>query len=383
MSGSSEGTDSSLDMATRFRSLTSVAASDEALPTAGTHDLRYMSGFGNHFETEAVDGALPRGQNSPQFPPFSLYAEQLSGSAFTAPRATNQRTWLYRLDPSVKHGRHLPRDHPRLVSSFSGGSAIVAADQLRWRPLPIPLPIPHAGPADGIDWVDGLLTMAGAGSAESKIGLAIHLYAFNTGMRVRGRSFSNADGDLLIVPQAGALLLTTELGRLLVVPGEIAVVPRNVIFAVDPGPAAADGCRGYVLETFCDAHWAPVDKGPIGANGLAEQRDFQYPTAWFEDKEEKHVTTAKVQGALFDRARTHSPFDVAAWHGNYCPFKYDLARFRAMNTVTVDHADPSIFTVLTLPSAEPGIPSVDFVCFPPRWMCAEQTFRPPYFHRNW
>lgn len=256
--------------------------------------LKYLSGFANHFESEAVEGALPRGQNSPQFTPFALYAEQLSGTAFTAPRAVNQRVWMYRLDPSVKHSRHLPRAHTRIQSDFTGTHGIVAADQLRWRPLPLP-PKGSAssggtgagGGSGGVDWLDGLVTLCGAGSAESKEGLAIHLYAFNTDMRAHRRSFCNADGDMLIVPQHGGLLLTTELGRLIVQPGEVVVVPRNITFAVDSAeesenPAAAEpaGCRGYVLETFYGGHFAPAERGPVGANGLAENRDFLYPTAW-------------------------------------------------------------------------------------------------------
>jgi homogentisate 1,2-dioxygenase len=276
-------------------------------PAASPAALAYQSGFGNHFESEAVVGALPREQNSPQFVPFSLYAEQLSGAAFTTPRALNAHTWMYRLDPSVKHGRAAPRAHARLQSDFAGAAATVSPDQLRWTPLPLP------GAGEVVDWVDGLVTLCGAGSAEAKDGLAIHLYACNAPMRrgaagvdsCGGRSFCNADGDLLIVPQAGGLLLTTELGRLHVDVGEVAVVPRNIVFAIDPqgappaagahaapaggeggegegedGEAAARGCRGYVLETFSDRHLAPAERGPIGANGMAEARHFLYPHAW-------------------------------------------------------------------------------------------------------
>lgn len=341
--------------------------------------LSYKAGFGNHFESEAVPGALPRGQNSPQITPFSLYAEQMSGTAFNAPRATNQRTWMYRLDPSVKHGRHEPRAHARLQSDFSASSATAAAtDQLRWLPLPIPA-LPRV-----VDFVDGLWTMCGAGSAELKDGVAIHLYAFNTSMSSNRRTFANADGDLLIVPQLGALLIRTELGRLAVEPGQVAVIPRNITFAVDIAveSGCADGCRGYVLESFCGAHFAPPERGLIGANGLAELRDFEYPTAWFEDVQGEFTTTLKSLGQLYDRARTHSPFDVVAWHGNYCPFRYDLSHFHPVNSVSVDHPDPSIFTVLTVASSEAGTAAVDFAIFPPRWMAAEHTFRPPYFHRN-
>ena len=337
--------------------------------------LKMLSGFNNMHATEALPDTLPIGQNSPQLVAHGLYAEQLSGTAFTCPRSTNQRTWAYRIAPSVAQGKYAPsasRAKP-LVSEFTADASTVDPSPARWRPLPLPSTPTH--------FLDGLVTMAGAGGPATKEGLAIHLYACNAPMV--DLAFMDADGDLLVVPQQGALRVTTELGRMHVAPGEICVVPRNVRFAVDPAPSAAavGGCRGYVLEVF-SGHFKLPELGPIGANGLAEPRDFEAPSAWFEDRACDFTVTTKLLGELYDVKRSHSCWDVVAWHGNYCPYKYDLSRFHAVNTVTVDHSDPSIFTVLTVPSHEAGVAVADFVIFPPRWMCAEHTFRPPYYHRN-
>ncbi len=349
--------------------------------------LEYVSGFCNSVRTEAVEGALPVGQNSPQVLKHGLYAEQVSGTAFTAPRSTNQRSWLYRLTPSVSQSGYTPRPSSGRLGTTSASFAVSDPNPRRWRPMPLPSDQKAVANGDGskrrrqseVDFVDGLCTMAGAGSAECKDGLAIHIYAFDAPMA--DRAFCNADGDLLLVPQLGTLNITTELGRMQVSPGEIAVIQRNFRFSIDPAADSTAGCRGYVLEVFC-GHFRLPDLGPIGANGLAEPQDFMTPTAWFEDRACRFTITTKLCGELFDSTREHSPFDVVGWHGNYAPYKYDLSRFHAINTVTVDHPDPSIFTVLTAPSAEPGVAVVDFVIFPPRWMCAEHTFRPPYYHRN-
>lgn len=342
---------------------------------------RELSGFGSHFASEAVPGALPIGQNSPQAPPLGLYAEQLSGTAFTCPRATNQRSWLYRIAPSVGSSASEPMPS-RLQADFGGDAAITNPDPLRWRPPPLP-------PAkDSVTFVQGLVTMCGAGSPASKDGIAVHMYAFNAPMT--DSALNNADGDFLIVPQLGALALTTEFGKLRVEPRQVCVIPRNVRFAVSPaaevgeaggGGAEPAGCRGYVLECF-GSHFRLPDLGPIGANGLAEPRDFVHPHAWFEDRACHFTLWCKHLGQLFRSRRSHSVFDVVGWHGNYVPFKYDLDRFHPVNSVRVDHPDPSIFTVLTVPTNEPGVAAADFVVFPPRYACAEHTFRPPYFHRN-
>jgi len=327
----------------------------------------YQSGFGNEFATEAIPGVLPAGQNSPQKVAHGLYAEQLSGTAFTAPRSDNQRSWLYRIRPAAMHQPFAKVFHPTLQSGPFTEIA-VSPNQLRWNPFPIP-----STPAD---FIEGLITIAGNGSADSQIGVAIHVYAANRSME--DRFFYNADGELLIVPQQGALSLRTEFGVLDIAPGEIAVVPRGVRFAVD---LQADSARGYVCENYGQLLRLP-DLGPIGANGLANPRDFLAPVAAYEDREGQFELLAKFAGKLWSAAIDHSPLDVVAWHGNYTPYKYNLAAFNAMNSVSFDHADPSIFTVLTSPSGIPGTANMDFVIFPPRWMVAEHTFRPPWFHRN-
>jgi len=329
--------------------------------------LRYQSGFGNEFATEALPGALPVGRNSPQRVAYGLYAEQLSGTAFTAPRAHNRRAWLYRLRPAVVHGAFAPLEHPALASPpFT--DAPTPPDQLRWDPFPIP--------KRATDFVDGLFTIAGNGDVALQVGIAIHQYACNRSMR--GRYFYDADGELLIVPQEGALRFATELGVLRADPGEVVVIPRGVRFRVDLEGTSA---RGYVCENH-GAHFRLPDLGAIGSNGLANARDFEAPVAAFEDLEGSFELVAKFGGRLWRAPIGHSPLDVVAWHGNCTPYRYDLARFNTINTVSHDHPDPSIFTVLTSPSDTPGTANVDFVIFPPRWMVAEDTFRPPWFHRN-
>ncbi|HET9159145.1 MAG TPA: homogentisate 1,2-dioxygenase [Caulobacteraceae bacterium] len=330
--------------------------------------LRYQSGFGNHFETEAVSGALPVGRNSPQKVPLGLYAEQISGTAFTAPRHENRRSWLYRLRPSVEHPRFEPYAGGRLIRSGPFAEAPPSPNRMRWDPLPYP----HGG----VDFVDGLVTYAGNGDVAAMAGVAVHLYAVTASMD--GRVFSNADGELLIAPQEGALRLATEFGRLDVAAGEIGLVPRGVRFRVELPDGRA---RGYVAENY-GAPFRLPELGPIGANGLANPRDFLSPMAWYEDRQTPTGLVVKFQGGLWTTILGHSPLDVVAWHGNLAPAKYDLARFNAMNTVGFDHADPSIFTVLTSPSEVAGTANCDFVIFPPRWLVAEDTFRPPWFHRN-
>lgn len=318
----------------------------------------YLAGFGNTFATEAEPGALPARQNSPQQTPFGLYAEQLSGTAFTAPRAESRRTWVYRLRPSAMHRPFEPMGWP--IPEFSP-----TPNRLRWDPPPV---------TSG-DFVDGLMTYAGAGDPQSAHGLAVHLYAADRAME--RRAFASADGELLIVPQQGALRLVTELGVLDVGPGEIAIVPRGLKLRVE----LSDGpIRGYVCENFGAAFRLP-ELGPIGANGLADPSHFLSPQAAYEASG-PHELVHKFAGRFWRSELDHSPFDVVAWRGNLAPAKYDLALFNTMNTVSFDHPDPSIFTVLTSPSDTPGVANVDFVIFPPRWMVAEHTFRPPYFHRN-
>ncbi|WP_372855133.1 homogentisate 1,2-dioxygenase [Sphingomonas sp.] len=326
----------------------------------------YQTGFGNHFATEAVPGALPIGRNSPQKPPFGLYTEQLSGSAFTAPRHENRRSWLYRLRPSAAHPAFARYTGARRFAPGIGKEPL-APNRLRWGPLDL----------EDNDWLDSLTTMVVAGDGpKSQAGVAMHIYRASKNMV--DRAFVSADGELLILPEMGTLTLYTELGRIDVKPGEIALIPRGVRFRV----VLPDGkARGYVAENHGTPFRLP-DLGPIGANGLANPRDFETPVAWFEDREGDFELVQKFLGKLWTTNLGRSPMDVVAWHGNYAPWKYDLARFNTIGSVSFDHPDPSIFTVLTSPSDVPGTANVDFVIFPPRWMVAENTFRPPWFHRN-
>ena len=328
-------------------------------------ELKYQSGFGNYFETEAVAGALPHGQNNPQKAPHGLYAEQLTGTAFTAPRKENLRTWFYKIMPSAVHSPYTPLAHATLKS---GPFDLHNPNQMRWAPF--------AYPSTPQDFIGSLVTYVGSGSSAAGAGLAVHLYAAEKSMEKK--YFYNSDGDFLIVPQEGALLLKTECGNLRVAPTEIAVIPRGIKFAVHLEEKKS---RGYVCENY-GAHFIIPDLGPIGANGLANPRDFLAPVAAFEEKIGPFELVTKYQGQLWRTEVPRSPLDVVAWHGNYCPFKYDLKLFNTMNTVSFDHPDPSIFTVLTSPSGTPGVANIDFVIFPPRWMVGEHTFRPPYYHRN-
>jgi homogentisate 1,2-dioxygenase len=331
--------------------------------------LSYHSGFGNEFATEAVSGALPQGQNSPQRHPLGLYTEQFSGTAFTVPRGQNRRSWLYRIRPSVTH-RPFEETPLKLLRSGPFNEVPPTPNQLRWDPLPIP------GEESPVDFVDGLITMGGSGEPALQTGAGIHLYAANRSMR--DRFFYNTDGELLIVPQLGQLRIFTELGILEAAPGEICVLPKGLKFSVELPDGKA---RGYICENY-GAYFRLPELGPIGANGLANPRDFLTPEAAFEDREGEFRIIAKFQGRLWEAAIDHSPLDVVAWHGNYAPYKYDLARFNCINTVSFDHPDPSIYTVLSAPSTVPGTANVDFAIFPPRWLVAAHTFRPPWFHRN-
>ncbi|MFJ2987643.1 homogentisate 1,2-dioxygenase [Collimonas sp. NPDC087041] len=331
--------------------------------------LRYQTGFCNNFASEALPGALPLAQNSPQKAPYGLYAEQLSGTAFTAPRAHNRRSWLYRIRPGAMHHAFEKNEHGQL-SSGPFTAVDTPPNQLRWNPLPLP------ADEQPTDFIDGIVTFAGNGDPAAQAGIAIHLYVANRSMH--DRFFYNADGELLIVPQQGRLLARTEMGLLDVKPGEIVVIPRGVRFRIELPDGAA---RGYICENYGAAFQLP-ELGPIGANGLANARDFQAPVAAYEDREGEFQLLAKFGGKLWAARIDHSPLDVVAWHGNYAPYKYDLSLFNTINTVSYDHPDPSIFTVLTSPSDTAGTANVDFVIFPPRWMVAEHTFRPPWFHRN-
>jgi homogentisate 1,2-dioxygenase len=348
-------------------------------------DLQYQTGFGNEFATEAVEGALPVARNSPQKAPLGLYAEQFSGTAFTMPRVHNKRTWTYRIRPSVLH-RPFRQIDAKLFRSSPFDEVVTTPNQLRWDPLPIP--------EEPTDFIDGITTIAGNGDSFSQFGIAVHIYACNKGMG--DRYFYNADAEMLIVPETGRLGILTELGLIQVGPGSIAVIPRGLKFKVEPAamnasnsgilpPADAGGsdtvARGYICENY-GAQFRLPDLGPIGANGLANARDFETPVAWYEDRDDSCEIIAKFGGNLWACETDHSPLDVVAWHGNYAPYRYDLRRFNTIGSISFDHPDPSIFTVLTSPSSEPGVANCDFVIFPDRWLVAEDTFRPPWYHRN-
>ena len=327
--------------------------------------LDYLNGFGNQFASEAVAGALPQGRNNPQKVAHGLYAELLSGTAFTAPRADNHRTWTYRTRPSVMLGAFEPLVHAGLKTGAKDG-VVAPPDPMRWQPVAIP--------DEPADFIDGLRTMVINGDADSQVGMAAHLYLANRSMQ---RAFVNADGEMLVVPQIGRLRVTTELGVLEVGPGEIALLPRGMVFQV-----ALDGpSRGYVCENYGAAFRLP-ELGPIGSNGLANARDFQAPMAAFDTKVGAFEVVKKYGGRLWRAKSAASPFNVVAWHGNLVPCKYDTRHFMTIGSISFDHPDPSIFTVLTSPSDTPGWANCDFVIFPPRWLVAEDTFRPPWYHRN-
>jgi len=323
--------------------------------------LEYLNGLGNYFQSEALSNTLIPGRNSPQKVPHGLYAEQLSGSAFTVARHQNLHSWLYRIRPSVMHGEfELIKNE--FLASPPFNHLTTPPTQMRWDPMPFS----HKSH----DFISSLFTLAG------NEGAAIHLYAATTSMQ--NQFFYNADGDFLIVPQSGNLQFKTEFGTLNVKPGEIILIPRGIKFQVI---LLEDKARGYICENFGNPFRLP-ELGVVGANGLANPRDFQIPTAHFSEEKGQFQLLAKFQGNLWSADIDHSPLDVVAWHGNYVPYKYDLSYFNTLNTVSFDHPDPSIFTVLTSSSNTPGTANVDFVIFPPRWMVANDTFRPPYFHRN-
>ena len=336
----------------------------DQLPNPG-----YMPGFGNDFETESLPGVLPQGRNSPQKCAYGLYAEQLSGSPFTAPRGTNERSWLYRIRPSVCHThRFTSIEHPLWRSAPANHDAVLSLQQMRWGPTPIP--------EEATNFIQGIRSITTAGDVMTQTGMASHVYVANADMQ--DDYFFNADGEMLLVPQLGVITVFTELGKITAAPGEICLIPRGVTFKVTLPDGTA---RGYICENY-GAKLTLPDRGPIGANCLANPRDFKTPVACYEDKETACTVSIKWCGQFYKTEVGHSPLDVVAWHGNYAPYKYDLATFSPVGALMFDHPDPSIFTVLTAPSDEAGTANIDFVIFPPRWLVAENTFRPPWYHRN-
>ncbi|ORY72416.1 homogentisate 1,2-dioxygenase [Leucosporidium creatinivorum] len=352
---------------------TAQSAYSQAARKKAGDPYEYQVGFGNSFASEAIPGTLPVGQNSPQKVAWGLYAEQVTATAFVAPRHSNQKLWLYRMRPSVAHqGFTEMPENPDMCADFSPSNPKVSVSptQIAWKPFALP------PDSEKIDFIDGLKTVAGTGQPQAKEGLAIHMYLANTSME--HRAFCNNDGDFLIVPQQGRLDIRTELGNLMVRPGEICVIQRGLRFKVSlpDGPS-----RGYIQEVY-GAHYELPDLGPLGANGLANPRDFEHPIASFEIDQSGWEIVYKLMGTLWSCSQEHSPFDVVAYHGNYVPYKYDLSRFCNVGSISFDHIDPSIFCVLTARSNEPGTPMADFLVFSPRWDVASHTFRPPYFHRN-
>ena len=336
--------------------------------TQPVENAGYMSGFGNGFETEALPGALPVGRNSPQRCAYGLYAEQLSGSPFTAPRASNERSWLYRIRPTVQHGGRFQKVDMGLWRTAPCHEIDMPIGPLRWSPTPMP--------SGKMTFLQGIHTMATCGDAASQSGMAAHVYLVTASMV--NEYFYNADGELLFVPQQGKLRLATEFGMIDIEPGEIAVIPRGVKMRVELRESAA---RGYLCENYGGAFTLP-ERGPIGANCLANPRDFLTPVAAYEEKDGPAHMFVKWGGNLWRTDISHSPLDTVAWHGNYAPYKYDLRRFSPVGPLLFDHADPSIFTTLTSPSETPGTANIDFVIFPERWAVAENTFRPPWYHMN-
>lgn len=334
----------------------------------GPHE-GFMPGFGNDFETEALPGVLPQGQNSPQKCNYGLYAEQLSGSAFTQERP--ERTWCYRIRPSVRHtGRFNPIDVPHWKSAPHVVPGVNSLGQMRWDPIPLP----EQGAA--LTWISGMRTVTTAGDVNTQAGMAAHVYLVTESMV--DEYFFSADSELLVVPQEGRLRFCTELGVIDLEPKEIALLPRGLVYRVEvlEGPA-----RGFVCENY-GQKFGPPHRGPIGANCMANPRDFKTPVAAFEDRDVQSRLVIKWCGQFHATTIPASPLDVVGWHGNYAPWKYDLRAYSPVGAILFDHPDPSIFTVLTAPSGVPGTANIDFVLFRERWMVAEHSFRPPWYHRN-
>lgn len=335
--------------------------------SADAAGMSYLSGFGNEHSTEAFPGALPLGRNSPQKLPHGLYAEQVNGSAFTAPRSENQRSWLYRIYPTAAAQGAWSRVHNARLDE-PDSPLETSPERFRWRPW--------TTETGDTDFVDGLFRLCQSGGSRERRGMSLFVYAANRSMR--NRVFSSVDGELIILPQQGSIRVRTEMGNLLAEPGEMVLLPRGIRFSVE---LQNEVCTGFVCENLGMAFRLP-ERGLIGANGLANARDFLAPVAAYEVSDTKYESVSKFGGRIWKSTLSRTPFDVVAWHGTYAPFKYDMRRFNAVHSVSYDHTDPSVFTALTSPSGIVGVANLDFAVLPPRWIVANETFRPPYYHRN-
>ncbi|GLI78307.1 hypothetical protein PoHVEF18_006618 [Penicillium ochrochloron] len=331
--------------------------------------FKYLNGFNGYHQSEAAEGVIPLVINIPQKSKYGLHTERISGSSFTAPRKDSKQTWLYRLLPSTCHEDFsLLENHPFNLKNVLNSKYQYSPNRSTWAPAQI---------AKEADFLTGLQLIGGAGNPTMKEGLAY--YAFTAGKSMpSNQAFYSADGDFLLAPQKGTLDIRTEMGYLRVRSNEICVVPRGIRFHVS---LPAGPVRGFALELF-EGHFELPELGPIGSTGLANIRDFEIPTASFDNSNVDTEIIAKFAGQVHRTVHRGSIFNVAGWSGTYYPFKYDLGKFNTIGSVSYDHTDPSIFTVLTAPSSVPGEAVVDVAVFGPRWLVMEKSYRPPYFHRN-
>ncbi len=329
------------------------------------NSFSYLHGLGNHHESEALPGALPGRQHSPQQVPYHLYAEQINGNSFTTPRFSNLKAWQYRLRPSVLHSGNQP--NKMRSDLLQGKFTQTPPAQMRWAPI--------SYKTGHYNIFEGSVKYLYNGTV-GQDGCAIYLYTATASMK--DQFFINHDAEMLFIPQEGELIFKTEFGRLNIKPGDIAVLPRGVCFQVE---LLNDKARGYWVENYGQV-FTLLSRGVIGANGTTEELDFRIPVAWYEERSGDFTMLRKFNGHVWEHAISHSPLDVVAWCGTYYPYQYDLSLFKPMFTASIDHPDPSIFVVLSSPSLAPGTSNLDFIIFPERWMVADHTFRPPYYHRN-
>ncbi|RSL87550.1 hypothetical protein CDV31_016235 [Fusarium ambrosium] len=344
----------------------------------------YLNGLGNLHQSEAFPDAVPLVNSYPQHAKYGLRSEKVSGTSFTAtPRSQNLWSFLYRARPSYNHGtfelwnQHLETANPSRPKHLTPNSYV-------W---------PTFNVTKG-DWTAQHL-LGGNGSPTDKTGVAIWLFHVNKDMPPQ-TVFSSQDGEALIVPQTGALDIQTEYGKLLVRQQEIAVIPRGIKYRVTL-PEGKEA-RGYVLELY-QGHFRLPELGIIGSIGLANPRDFQVPTASFDGKIESQGDTqvavandgrgewtiiSRLDTKLWFATQDSTPFDVAGWQGTLYPYKYDVRRFNYIGNLNYDHADPSVFVVLTSQSygKEPGTAVVDFAAVGEHWHPAQHTLRVPWYHRN-